>query len=240
MIVSENATSNYQPCPPGSYLARVCRIVDAGTQTADYNGEIKTARKAIMGFEVLSDEVRRDDGQPYVLSKRYTLSLHEKSALRKDLAGARGRDFTPEELRAFDMHNVLGATVFVSVITTTKGDRTYSNIAALMRPPKGLAVHAGTEPLLFWDMSSATPDWSAFAQLHRKLQEQIEASPEYQRLTPPKTISLGANQPAAPASQAQAATKPVAPAPAQAMPEPPAYVTEPVPDFADMADDIPF
>lgn len=222
MIVSETNTGTYTPCPAGSYLARCVRLVDLGTQTTDYQGEAKTAHKVLIAFEVLDTDTRRDDGEPFVLSKRYTLSLHEKAALRKELASWRGRDFTPDELRGFDLKNVLGQACFISVVETTKGDRTYSNIASIMKPPKGMQAPAGTEPLLYWSMSDPAPDWQAFAQLHAKLVEQIEASPEFKRLTPPKRVNTSDRQQA----------------PAAAKPEPP-FVENETP-FDDMADDMPF
>jgi hypothetical protein len=227
MIVSENTTSTFTPCPAGSYLARCVRLVDLGTQTNDYQGETKTARKVLLAFEVLDSETRRDDGEPFVLSKRYTLSLHEKAALRKELASWRGRDFTPEELKGFDLKNILGKECFISVVDSTKGDRTYSNIASIMKPPKGMQPPEGTctEPLLYWDMSAPAPDWAAFAQLHPKLIEQIEASPEFKRLSPPKRVSVtpAPIRPAAPA-------RPTATAPEPAY-EPDSSGFDDVPDF---------
>ena len=199
MIVSENAGgSTFTPCPAGSYLARCVRLVDLGTQQTDYQGETKTAHKVLLAFEVLDTEARRDDGEPFVLSKRYTLSLHEKAALRKELASWRGRDFTPEELKGFDLHNILGKECFISVVDSTKGDRTYSNIASIMKPPKGMHPPEGTcnEPLLYWDMGADAPDWAALQQLHPKLIEQVETSPEFKRLKPPKRVPMPTQAPA--------------------------------------------
>ena len=233
MIVSESSTGSYTPCPSGSYLARCVRLIDLGTQTTDFQGEVKTARKMLMAFEILDADTRRDDGEPHVLSKRYTLSLHEKSALRKDLASWRGRDFTPEELRGFDLRSILGKDAFLSVIEAVKGDRVYSNIGSIMRPPRGMVAPEGTanEPLLYWSMSHASPDWSAFASLHPKLLEQVEASPEFQRLSPPKRVS------SAPATHA---STPSRAAPQRAPAQPPAPVPQVNTDFDGLDDDINF
>ena len=245
MIVSETAGgSAYTPCPPGSYMARCVRLLDLGTVTTDYQGEAKTAHKCLLAFEVLDPETRRDDGAPFVLSKRYTLSLHEKAALRKELASWRGRDFTPEELKGFDLRNILGQPCFVSVVETTKGDRTYSNIASIMKAPKGMPVPESVEPLLYWSMSDTAPNWEAFALLHPKLVEQIEQTPEFKRLTPPKRIAV-TSQPAMPAQTAQnapgrAAAAQAIPAPAQARQTAPAPSYESASGFEDMDSDIPF
>lgn len=196
MVISESTSASFAPCPPGSYLARCVRVIDMGTQTTDYQGEVKTNRKVLLGFEILDDEARRDDGTPHILSKRYTTSLHEKAALRKDLSSWRGRDFSAEELKGFNLGAILGQLCFISVVETIKGDRTYANIASIMKQPKGMTPPEGTcnEPLLLWDMTAQHgPDWQAFAQLHPKLCEQVQASPEFKRLTPPKAVSMQAS-----------------------------------------------
>ncbi len=222
MIVTDSGGTSFAPCPAGSYLARCARIIDLGTQATDYQGQAKHARKVLISFAVLDDEVRRDNGEPYLLSKRYTASLHEKAGLRKDLASWRGRDFTPEELKGFDLRDILGKSAFVSVVEVAKDGKTFANIGALMRPPKGLADrHPLNEPLLLWDMSATPePDWQAFAKLPPKLQAQIEASPEFKALRKPAAIPLNPTATAAPAR--------------------PAAATEPPPHaFADLADDMP-
>lgn len=187
MIISETATT-YTPCPPGSYLARCVRLIDLGTQKTDFQGEVKAARKIAVSFEVLDDEARMTDGRNFMLSKRYTASLHEKAGLRKDLASWRGRDFTPDELKGFDLVNVLGKLAFISVVEATKPDgKTYTNLASLMKPPKGMVApeSAASEPLLHWDMSAAQPDWTVFDALHERLQDQIAESPEFKKLKRP-------------------------------------------------------
>jgi hypothetical protein len=206
MILTDNGGSSFTPCPAGSYLARCVQLIDLGTQTSNFDGEVKRARKVLVAWEVLDDECRRDDGSPFILSKRFTQSLHEKAALRKTLASWRGRDFTPAELKGFDLAGVLGKDAFISVIHAEKDLKTFANIAAVMKPPKGMTAPEGTanELPVQWDMTA--PDWTVFAGLTPRLVEQIESSPEFQLLTPPKSVKLGA-----PTAQAQ-------PAPAAAAP----------------------
>jgi hypothetical protein len=234
MIVSENTGgAAFTPCPAGTYQARCIRLIDMGTQTTDYQGETKTARKVLMGFEILDTEVRRDDGQPHVVSKRFTASLHEKAALRKTLVSWKGKDFTPAELKAFDLATVLGKTCLIALVDSTKGDKTYTNIAAIMQAPKGTTPPEGTcnEPLVHWDM--AAPDWSVFVQLPNRIREQIETSPEFKALTPPAgRIPL--------ASPMQAPSKPLAPAAAPAPAPAPTAAQAGAAGGFDMDDDIPW
>jgi hypothetical protein len=177
MIVTENISSNFTPCPAGSYLARLVRLIDLGTQQTDFQGEAKTAHKALLTWEILDEDTHLDDGRPFTVSKRYTVSLHEKAALRKDLASWRGRDFTPEELKGFDLADVLGKTCFLSVVHAEKDGKTFANVAGVMKAPKGMTGSPPTEPLLHFDL--AAPDWHVFDTLPQRLQEQIAGSPEY-------------------------------------------------------------
>ena len=232
MIISENTGgAAFTPCPAGTYQARCIRLIDMGTQATDYQGETKTAHKLLMAFEILSDTERRDDGTPHIVSKRFTASLHEKSALRKVLASWRGRDFTPAELKAFDLAGVLDKTCLISLVDNTKDGKTYTNIAAIMAAPKGTTAPEGTcnEPLMHWDM--AAPDWTVFASLPARVVEQIEASPEFKALTPP------VGRMAVP-SPLQAPSRPPPPPPAP--PPKPGQAGAGGSGFDDLDDDIPF
>ena len=190
MLLTDTGGTAFTPCPAGSYLSRCVQLIDLGTQKTTFEGETKASRKLLIGWEILDDDCRRDDGQPFVLAKRFTQSLHEKAGLRKTLASWRGRDFNAEELAGFDPRVLLGKDAFLSVIQVDKEGRTFANIAAVMRPPKNMTCPegCGMEPLLQWDM--AAPDWSVFAVLPPRLVDQIEASPEFQALKPPKTVAV--------------------------------------------------
>lgn len=225
MLLTASSTANYSPCPAGAYMARCILIGDLGTVQTDWQGQTKQARKVLLSWEILDDEARRDDGEPFILSKRYTASLHEKAALRKDLGSWRGRDFTPEELAGFDLGNILGQPCMLSVVHQEKDGRTFANIAAIMKCPKGSNPPAASSALVHWAMDK--PDWEAFARLPKRIVEQVQAAPEFARLTPPKSVALSApatTQPAAPAAPA-----------AQSAPPPAAGG-----GFADFDDDIPF
>jgi len=116
---------------------------------------------------------------PLTISKSYTVSLHEKAGLRKDLAAWRGRDFTDEEAKGFDVSKLIGAYCMVNVTTSESNGKTYSNVAGLTPLPAALknakpaAVH---ENVLF---NLDDPDLSVFDSFHEKLQEAIKKSPEW-------------------------------------------------------------
>lgn len=191
MILTSSTESTFTPCPAGTFLARCCRIIDLGTQTVEYQGEAKPTHKVLIQFEVIDPDTFRDDGGCYTVGKRYTASLHEKATLRRDLETWRGAKFTDAELQRFDLAGVLGKTCLLSVVHETKGDRTFANIAGLVKPPKGMTGSEPSEPLVHFDL--AAPDWQVFDRLGDKLKQQIAASPEYKaaRAAKPEQAEAG-------------------------------------------------
>ena len=120
-------------CPAGTHDAVSVDVEDLGMVETEYAGEKKKQHKVRIIWQV--DELQ-DNGKAHQAAKRYTLSLHEKASLRKDLESWRGRPFTASELEGFDLENLIGAGAFLNVIHESKNGKTYDNIASIMRLPK--------------------------------------------------------------------------------------------------------
>jgi hypothetical protein len=101
----------------------------------NFGGKQKSQHKIRIVW--MLDENRSDE-KPILVFKRYTLSLHEKSALRKDLEAWRGKAFTPTELEGFDVETIIGVGCMVSIVHATKDGITYANVAAVMKLGKGM------------------------------------------------------------------------------------------------------
>src|SRR3954469_527949 len=117
-----NATSNgtkRELIPAGNYIARCYQMIHIGTVTEFILGEQKTMNKVRIGWE-LPTETRvfsQEKGdQPLVISKEFTLSMHEKSTLRKTLASWRGKDFNEEQAKSFDVTTLIGAPCMLNII----------------------------------------------------------------------------------------------------------------------------
>lgn len=186
-IAKDSGGGDFKRVPPGAYIGRCFSLIDLGTQlTSGQYGE-KLQHKLRIGWELFGEDEQGQpltvevDGKtlPLTISKSYTLSLHEKSGLRRDLAAWRGRDFTDEEAKAFDVSKLIGAYCMVNVTTSETNGKTYSNVAGLTPLPGALKnarpapVH---EPVVF-DLDK--PDLKVFATFHEKLQETIKKSPEW-------------------------------------------------------------
>ena len=179
-------TSNFKRVPPGVYVARCYSLIDMGTQlsTGQYENE---QHKIRLGFEIFGDD---DEGNaltvdmngkemPLTISKTYTLSLHKKSALRKDLAAWRGVDFTEEEAAGFNVQKLMGQYCMVNVTEKEENDKKFTNIVGITPLPKALknAKPAPVHDSVMFDLDE--PDWNVFQHFHPKLQESIKKSPEF-------------------------------------------------------------
>ena len=178
--------STFTPVPPGMHLARCYRVVDLGTQKIEWQGQIKHLKKIKVQFEVHGEDDQgkplvTNKGEPMSISKNYTLSLSEKANLRKDLQGWRGRDFTPDELRGFELKNILDKWAMLSVAKSMgKNGKEYTSIMSVNPVPAAIKKTGLPEgyntPALF---SIDDPDMGLFDTLSDGLRSKIELSPEW-------------------------------------------------------------
>jgi len=135
MAIVAKAGASFEVCPAGSYSAVCCDIVDMGLVETNYSGKVKKQHKVRVIWQV--DE-KKSSGERFQVSKRYTLSLHEKAALRKDLESWRGVPFSEEQLGGWDIEAVLNAPCMVSIVQNAANGSVYANVTAIMRLPKGM------------------------------------------------------------------------------------------------------
>lgn len=137
MPIVAKAGATYKPAPDGSHAAVCCDVIDKGNVEVTYQGKTKSQHKIQIVWQI--DELR-DDGKRFTVQRRYTNSLHEKAALRKDLESWRGRAFTETELAGFDLENLLGAAALINIIHELKGGSTYANVTGIMKLPKQMTA----------------------------------------------------------------------------------------------------
>jgi hypothetical protein len=185
---------NFERCPSGMHLARCYRIVDLGTQKSEYMEQVKFLHKITLSWEIhgIADDgsaIKMKDGRPYGIFKNYTLSWSEKANLRLDLQSWRGKPFTQEEMRKFDLKAVLGAWCMLNVIDRAgKDGNMYSNIAGVTPVPamikqNGLPAAANPNELFKID----APDMEMFNKFSENLKAKISSSPEWQKLNGKKS-----------------------------------------------------
>lgn len=179
MIVSSSG-EGFKPIDEGTYIATCVRVIDLGTQVTTFQGADKLQRKVLIVWEV--PEVRVEfDGQegPALIMKRYTASLSDKANLRKDLESWRGKRFTDDELKGFDLKNLLGHACQIQVLHSADGQ--YANIQTIMALPKGMTKPINENPLINVDLDKFSV--GDFQMVSEKLQQTIMQSPEYKAAT---------------------------------------------------------
>ena len=126
---------DFDPTPEGMHHGICIGIYDLGHQFSEKWG--KSSHKCVIMWELPNVRIDIETNEeklnlPRAISKQFTVSLHEKSSLRKTLQSWRGKAFTVDELKGFDILKILGANATVQVIHTTRDDRTYANVEAVM------------------------------------------------------------------------------------------------------------
>lgn len=169
---------DFAPAPEGTHAARCVRVIDLGTQPGSqmYPAE---KHKVLLGWE-LPEELREYEGEksPFLVMKRYTMSLHEKAGLRHDLESWRGRKFTDQELEGFDLKNIAGVPCMITITHVKKDAKTYANIQAVTAPPKGLTVADAVNPIVYYQIEDGASE--AFGAFSDNLQATIRNAPEWQ------------------------------------------------------------
>lgn len=135
MIVKDSG--DYQLAPAGQHLSVCVDVIDLGNVVVEWNGEKKTQHKCRIVWEI--DETMPKNGERYTVRRQFTASLSQKANLRAFLEAWRGQPFTEQELAGFDTENLIGVNAVLQIVHNKKGDRTYDNINAVMKPMKGMA-----------------------------------------------------------------------------------------------------
>jgi hypothetical protein len=175
--------------PADNHVAICVKMIEIGTTTENVMGTVKHLHKVRIGWELPNETKVFDEAkgaQPLVIDKEYTLSLADKANLRKDLKSWRGRDFTEEELKNFDISNLLGAPCMLNIVhTPSKKDASvfYEDISSISKMPKGSIKPEQHNPnyLLSYE------DWDEekFQALPDFIKNKMITTPEYHQLRNP-------------------------------------------------------
>lgn len=148
----------------GVYTGVCTRLIDLGEQFNEKFGKINHRVK--IGWDIAGEKIQLTDGTEVnrTMYKEYTLSLHDRSGLRRDLQSWRGKSFTQEELDGFDLKQILGVPCQIQIIHNDKG---YADISAIMAMPKGIPKPLGEYPQIYFDLDDSVtfseyeglPDW---------------------------------------------------------------------------------
>lgn len=147
--------------PPGTHIAICFRIVYCGTQPDSGFGPKK---KLVVSWELPHERVMWEGKEmPMSATRFYSMAMSKKANLRKDLCAWRGRDFTPEELKHFELKAILGKGCQLVV---EQGETERSNVVGVVGLPKGIKTDNAINPLVEYNIEDGKnevfeklPDW---------------------------------------------------------------------------------
>lgn len=158
----------------GTHMAVCVQVIDIGTQETEWQGKTVAQRKILIGWEL---DTTDSEGEPFVQWQRYTLSLNERASLRRDLENWRGRQFSADELEAFDLKNIMGKSCLLQIVHSPgKEGRTYANVSGVSALMKSQKPIKPTKPLVYFDLTDPDPD--LFETFGDGLKKTILKSPE--------------------------------------------------------------
>lgn len=196
-LPSPGEGGDYAPAPAGTFMGVCFRFIDLGTQRVEYQGQIKFQRKVTISWE-LCDELM-ENGQPFTVSKRYSWSMHEKSTLRHDLEGWRGKAFEPADFgeNGFNTRKLISQPCTLTITHTTKPDgKVYANVASVGKIMKGLQPAPLRSETVYFALEPDDFSMETFEKLSDGYKKLISCSPEFSALTGTKQqtapVGLGA------------------------------------------------
>lgn len=196
-IIAENkGGTSFELLPAGNYIARCYSMVHIGTNTEDILGQKKELNKVRITWELPTElkVFKQENGeQPHVISKEYTLSMHEKAALRAMLQSWRGKAFTEVEAEKFDISKLLGVPCMLNVIhKPAKNGNTYLEISGVTPLPRGFVCPPQINKT--FEFSVLDFNQEKFETLTEFLQNKIKTSKEYNNLQNHSEVSDVAEQ----------------------------------------------
>jgi hypothetical protein len=209
LTITTTPTHSQQLLEPGLHIARCVQILDLGTQLInDFVTGQKIAKHKVRISWELPEQIRENTdpttgqivAQPMIISKIYKATLHKKSTLYKDLAGWRGRDFTPEEIKSFCLTKLLDKPCTLTTTIKTRPDqRRAVEIVSISPLMKNMVCPPRVRDLVYLDLD----DWNqeVFDSLPNFVQEMIKQSEEYQKIIKNSKRTVSDIQPPIPAEE---------------------------------------
>ena len=185
MAITATTTTNnkkFEPIPAGSYPARCYSMIEMGTNQETYQGVDKMVNKVRITWELPTEmQVFKEERgpEPRVISKEFSLSMHEKANLRGFLESWRGKSFNDNEATAFDVTNLLGVPCLLSIThKMAQNGNTYANISSVSLLPKGMECPEMINKRQ--ELSFDNFKEELFESLPDFIKEKIQTSQEYQ------------------------------------------------------------
>jgi hypothetical protein len=141
-------------------------------------------RQVLIKWELCDEMMTAPEGEqlrPFSVTKRYTNSLNEKSALRSHLEAWLGRQLSPQELSGFALSSLLGTACQLTIVHEsgkTDPSKTYANIKGISPLAKGQTAVPLFNPTVDYQVEQGKN--ATFMAFPERLQKQICQCQEWQ------------------------------------------------------------
>ena len=188
MATNENTGGSFVLVPAGTHIARCYSMIHIGTGVEMYMGKEKIQNKVRITFELPTELMEFKDGEgkkPMTISKDFTLSMYEKANLRKVLEGWRGKGFTEDEAKAFNVAVLIGKPCMVTVVHQAKkdGSGSYATINSISGLPKGFDCPPQINPSFEWSYENF--DEARFNTIPDYIKDKMKLTNEYKAAVAP-------------------------------------------------------
>lgn len=142
LMATAGSGKKYTPAPAGLHNAVCVDVVDLGLEKNKFDETKPDIHKVriIWEIEALNPE---KDNERFTVASKFTLSIHKKASLRKFLVPWRGRDFTAEEEKGFDVERLVGVPCLIQVIHNAGEDGSlYANVLSVLPAQKKIKPSA--------------------------------------------------------------------------------------------------
>lgn len=129
-LIASAKGGDFVNAPAGVHLGVCVDVVDMGMVDNGF-GPKHVCR---IVFQL---ETRMEDNRRFIANRRFNITLSEKSNLLPFLQNWRGRPFTDDELKGFDLESLIGANGNVQILHEESKGQTYANITAVFPMMQG-------------------------------------------------------------------------------------------------------
>lgn len=131
-IIVKDSTSDFDPAPEGAWRAVCVDVVELGMVTGQYGA------KPMIRLVFETEEINPKNKKPYMVRQRFGMTLSSKGRLRPFLESWRGKKFTEDELKGFDVETLIGVNVQLGIVHNAVEGKIYANISSVMKPARGM------------------------------------------------------------------------------------------------------
>jgi hypothetical protein len=137
MPIIAKRPDDFAPAPIGDWAAICVDVEDLGQRPNPFRPEVQQ-QKIRISWQLAK---RTPDGRPYLVSRIYSLSLHEKSTLLQHIEAWLGKPLTPSELKGFNVETLIGKPGTLSLSHRPKPDgRIFADVDSISPLPKNVSA----------------------------------------------------------------------------------------------------